>query len=54
MSDYGHYVTYRQTSDQVRSRVERTQRTALPGLTRRPARRALAHRLHRLADRIDL
>lgn len=54
MSDYGHYVTYRNSTDQVRDRVERTQRNGAPGQSRHLARRTLARRLHTLADRLDV
>jgi len=52
MSEYQHYVTYRNDTEQVRDRVERAQRTRLPGRNR-PARQALARRLHSIADRLD-
>lgn len=53
MSDYGHYVTYRNNADEIRERVERTQRTRPPGRSRRRSgRHALARRLHALADRL--
>jgi hypothetical protein len=53
MSDFAHYVTYRHDADRVRDRVEHTQRTGAPGHPRRATRRALARRLHTLADRLD-
>ena len=55
MSEYDHYVTYRNAQDQIRERVARTQSAALPGKRRRhPGRQALARRLHSIADRIDI
>lgn len=53
MSEYQHYVTYRNETEQVRDQVERAQRTRLPGRRRRPGRQALARRLHSIADRLD-
>jgi hypothetical protein len=53
MSDYSHYVTYRNSTDQIRDRVQRVQRSGAPGQAGHPARRALARRLHSLADRLD-
>mgnify|MGYP006179094001 FL=1 len=52
MSEYQHYVTYRNDTEQVRDRVERAQRTRLPGRSR-PGRQALARRLHSIADRLE-
>lgn len=54
MSEYDYYVTYHNAHDQIRERVEATQRSRIPGQRRRrPGRRALARGLHSLADRID-
>jgi len=53
MSDYGHYVTYRNSTDQIRDRVQLAQRSGAPGQANRSTRRALARRLHSLADRLD-
>jgi hypothetical protein len=54
MSEYEYYVTYRNAHDQIRERVEQTNRSRIPGQRRRhPGRHALAKRLHALADRID-
>lgn len=53
MSDYGHYVTYRNDTDRLLERVERTERVRRPGRSSRPARRALARRLHAIADRLE-
>ncbi len=53
MSDYGHYVTYRNDTDQLIERVERTEHIRRPGRSNRPTRRALARGLHSIADRID-
>jgi len=52
VSEYQHYVTYRNNAEQVRERVERAQRTRPPG-RRRPGRQALARRLHSIADRLE-
>lgn len=54
MSEYEHYVTYRNAQDQIRERVAQTQRSGIPGQRRHPGRRALARRLHEIADRIDI
>lgn len=55
MSAYDYYVTYHNAEDQIRERVARTQRSRVPGQRRRhPGRRALARRLHSIAERIDL
>lgn len=53
MSEYGHYVAYRNATDEIRERVETTQRRRPPGPPRRRPRHALAKGLHTLADRID-
>jgi hypothetical protein len=53
MSDYGHYVTYRHDTDRIRDQVEMTQRSGGRARSRHLARRALARRLHTLADRLD-
>lgn len=53
MSEYGHYVAYRNATNEIRDRVERTQRTGRPGPPRRRPRQALARGLHSLADRLD-
>ncbi len=55
MSEYEHYVTYRNAQDLIRERVAQTQRSGIPGQRRRhPGRQALARRLHAIADRIDI
>ncbi len=54
MSDYGHYVTYRNATDQIQERVEQAQRARLPRQRRRhPGRKALARGLHSIAERLD-
>lgn len=53
MSDYGHYVAYRNATNDIPDRVERTLRTREPGPPRRRSRRAIARGLHAIADRID-
>lgn len=54
MSEYGHYVTYRNATDQIRERVEQRQRMQPSGRRRRHAgRKALARGLHSIADRLD-
>jgi len=54
MSAYDYYVTYQNANDQIRERVEHTQRSRIPGQRRRrPGRHALAQRLHSIADRLD-
>ncbi len=53
MSDYTHYVTYRNATNEIRDRVEQTQRSRVPTAPRRAGRHALARRLHALADRLD-
>ena len=54
MSEYGHYVTYRNTTDEIRERVEQKQRSQFPSRRRRhPGRTALARGLHSIADRLD-
>lgn len=54
MSEYQHYVTYRNATDQIRERVEQTQRTGVPGQRRRHGgRKALARHLHSIADRLE-
>jgi hypothetical protein len=54
MSGYDYFVTYSTANDQIRERVEHTQRSRIPGQRRRrPGRHALAQRLHSIADRLD-
>lgn len=53
MDEYGHYVTYRNETDLIRSRVERRQRSHTPGAPRRSGRHTLARGLHSLADRLE-
>jgi hypothetical protein len=53
MDEYGHYVTYRNETDRIRSRVERRQRSRVAEAPRRGGRHALARGLHSLADRLD-
>ena len=54
MSAYDYFVTYQNAHDQIRERVEHTQRSRIPGRRRRPhGRHALAQRLHAIADRLD-
>lgn len=54
MSEYGHYVTYRNTTDELRAKAEEAQRSHLPRQrTRRTGREALARRLHSIAERIE-
>jgi hypothetical protein len=54
MSGYDYYVNYSTANDQIRERVEQTQRSHLPGQRpRRHGRHALARRLHSIADRLD-
>jgi len=54
MSGLDQYMTYRNATDQIRERVEQTQRSAVVARRRRhPGRQALARRLHTLADRLD-
>lgn len=47
------YLIDRNATDQIRERVERTQRTAARPRRRYAGRHALARRLHTLADRLD-
>lgn len=54
MTEYDYYVGYQAAQDQIRERVQRTQRSRVPGQRRRgPGRRAIARGLHSLADRFD-
>jgi hypothetical protein len=55
MSDYQHYVTYRNATDEIRQRAEQAQRTRLPRRRQRGRgrRAALARSLHSIADRLD-
>lgn len=49
-----HYLIDRNATEQIRERVEQTQRSAIPKQRRRHAgRHALARRLHTFADRLD-
>jgi hypothetical protein len=54
MSEYNHYVAYRNATDEIRDRVERAQRTrGRTGPGRRSRRQALARGLHSIADRLE-
>lgn len=54
MSEYGHYVAYRNATNEIRDRVETAQRSRAPGRPRRRnGRHALARGLHSIADRLD-
>jgi hypothetical protein len=54
MTEYDHYLSYTSSMEQLRERLERTQRTGVPAQARRrPGRHALARRLHSIADRLD-
>jgi hypothetical protein len=53
MSEYSHYVTYRNATNQIRERVEHAQRMRDADLPRRRGRKALARGLHSIADRLD-
>lgn len=53
MSEYSHYVTYHNAQDQIRDRVERTQRTQVPGVPRHRGRKAVARGLHSIASRLE-
>lgn len=53
MAEYDTYVTYRNATDQIRERVQRTERARLAGPRRNPGRRALARRLHSIADLLE-
>lgn len=52
MSDYAHYVAYRNATDEIRKRAEEVQRSHLRR-RRRTGREALARRLHSIADRLE-
>lgn len=52
MDEYGHYVTYRNATDQTRERTQRVERSGIPH-ARHTGRKALARRLHSIADRLD-
>jgi hypothetical protein len=54
MSEYGHYVTYRNTTRELREKAEEAQRAHLPRQRRRrTGREALARRLHSIADLLE-
>jgi hypothetical protein len=54
MSEYNHYVAYRNATNEIRDRVEQTQRSrGGVGPRRRGSRKALARGLHSIADRLD-
>lgn len=56
MSEYDTYVTYRNATDQIRERVQSTERARMAGprrSSRTPGRRALARRLHSIADLLE-
>jgi hypothetical protein len=54
MTEYDHYLNYTNAMNELRERVEHTQRTRVPGQARRrPGRQALARRLHSIAERLD-
>lgn len=54
MSEYSHYVAYRNAANEIRDRVEHTERSrGSVGPRRRTGRKALARGLHTLADRLD-
>lgn len=52
MSEFS-YLADPTAAHEIRERVERKQRSRMPGRPRRAGRRALARGLHRLADRLD-
>lgn len=53
MTEYTHYVAYRNATTEIRDRVEQTQRRRGQAAPRRRSRRAIAQGLHSLADRLD-
>ncbi len=53
MHEYGHYVAYRNATNEIRQRVEEVQHTRKPGPPWRRPRQALARGLHSLAERLE-
>ena len=53
MTEYTHYVAYRNATNEIRDRVEQTQRRRGQAAPRRRSRHAIARGLHSLADRLD-
>lgn len=53
MTEYIHYVAYRNATDEIRDRVERTERRRAAAVPRRRSRHAIAKGLHSIADRLD-
>lgn len=53
MTEYTHYVAYRNATNEIRDRVEQTERRRGQAPPRRRSRHALARSLHSIADRID-
>ena len=52
MSEFS-YFTDRIADQQIAERVATAQRSRVPGTYKPHGRHALAHRLHRMADRLD-
>ena len=52
MSEFG-YLNQQLASQQIAERVATARRSRVPGAYKPHGRHALAHRLHRMADRLD-